>query len=158
MSFIVKATSAPKPKTSDVTKVALLYAGVLVVIAALQLFSFEGTLGVFESFWIPGGRPIAHLLAAFVITAEVFALPFLFRMKLSPLARRISMVLGWVVPAIWLSISLWLIVTVNAVSNIGLLGTVVHMLPGWWMVCLSLALGILAAWSSWGMWPFPRKK
>lgn len=158
MSIFVKATRGLGPKTPETAKVVLLYAGLLIVFAVLQLLSFDGMLRLFESFWMPGGRPFAHFLVMFIIVAEVFALPFLFRMKLSPLARGMSMILGWLVPVLWLMVTLWVLQTLNVVDNIGLLGAMIHILPGWCMVCIDLALGILAAWTSWGLWPYRRGK
>ena len=59
----------------------------------------------------------------------------------------------WLVPAVWLYIGLWLNLTVQAVDNAGILGASVTLVPGWWVVFVSLALGVLAAWSAWGLWP-----
>jgi hypothetical protein len=67
--------------------------------------------------------------------------------------RIVSMVFGWVVPVIWLGLSLWVMVTTNAITNIGFVGTVLTLTPGWWALLFSLALAILSVWASWGMWP-----
>lgn len=152
----MKATAASKPKTPEAKKAALLYACLLIIFAGLQLASFTGLLEVFEGFLMPGGQTFAHVLVMVIVISEIFALPFLFRLRLSPLARGISMVLGWLVSLLWLGIALWLVMAVNTASNIGLFGAMIHILPGWWMVFISLALGILAAWSSWGLWPYSR--
>ncbi len=157
MSFFVHTTAAPAYKTPDVKRITLLYGGILLVLALCQLFSFDDFLNLLESFWLPGGRPLSNLLAGLLVTTEIFALPFLLRMRLSPLARVLSMVLGWLVPLLWCGIALWLVLTVNAVTNIGFLGTVAKLTPGWWAVFISLALGLLAAWSSWGLWPIVRR-
>jgi hypothetical protein len=152
MKFFVPSTPAPIAKTKESRKIALFYGVLLVIFALSQLFSFDKFLDLIESFWLPGGRPASNFVAAFVVVAEIFALPFLFRMKLSPLMRIISMVLSWLVPLIWLKLSLWLLLTTNAVTNTGLLGADIQLMPGWWTVLISLSLGILAAWSSWGLW------
>jgi hypothetical protein len=68
------------------------------------------------------------------------------------------MIFGWIVPILWFKLGLWLVITENAVSNMGFLGSVVILAPGWWNVMFSLALGVLAVWASWGMWPMLDKK
>jgi len=158
MNIFTKATVAKKPKTPESQKVAYLYSFILIVFALSQLFVFDDFLTLLESFWLPGGITVAYLVGGIIVVSEVFALPFLLGMKLSPLMRIISMGLGWLVPLTWFKLALWLNLTINAVSNIGFLGTKVHLVPGWWAVFFSIALGILAAWASWGMWPFAGRK
>lgn len=158
MSIFARVSEPTKPKTENVKSVALLYAGILTVLALMQLFNFTNFITLVESFWLPGGLPFAYFLSAFIVVAEVFALPFLLRMRISGLFRFVSMIFGWIVPAAWFKLSLWLLFTTNAVSNVGLLGTTFDLTPGWWSVLFSLAMGILAIWASWGMWPKLRKK
>lgn len=158
MRFFVKATDAPKPKTTETRQVAYFYAGILVIILLCQLFTFDDFLLLIESFWLPGGAPVAHLLGGVIVVSELLALPFLLGMKLSPLMRIICMLCGWFVPFIWVFLSLWLMLTVNNVPNIGFLGTVVDVAPGWWLVFAWLAIATLAAWVSWGMWPLKSKR
>lgn len=148
-----------KPATSDtssadmwrVQMIALGYAGILTVMATLQLFEFEEFMPLVESFWLPGGVVIAALIASLIVACEVLALPFLLRMSLSPLMRYVSMVCGLLVPAGWLTIAIWLNVTHNVVDNIGFLGTKVTLPVGWWAVYMTLALLVAAIWSAWGM-------
>jgi hypothetical protein len=158
MRILDKATPAPKPKSRNVQVIAYIYAAILVVMALCQLFNFDDFVALLNSFWMPGGRAVANLAGGVMVVCEVFALPFLLGMRLSKLMRIISMVLGWLVPIGWLKLTLWLCLTVNAVSNVGFLGTVVELAPGWWAVFVSIALGTLAAWASWGMWPIKNVK
>jgi hypothetical protein len=158
MSIFVQATDAGKPKTKNVKTIALLYAVIILVFAVAQLFSFEDFLTLLDSFGLPGGSTNAQILAAVIVISEVFALPYLLRMRLSLAMRVVSMVCGWLVALIWLCLSLWVMLSVNAISNIGFLGDVMPLTPGWWTVFFSAALGILASWAAWGMWPLARKK
>ncbi|HZJ34602.1 MAG TPA: hypothetical protein VFD55_01130 [Candidatus Angelobacter sp.] len=158
MSIFVKATSAKEPRTREARNIAYMYAAILIVFVLTQLFNFDEFLALLESFWLPGGVPVAYLLGSIIVVSEVLALPFLLRMKVSPLMRIVSMILGWLVSLIWLKLALWLTLTVNAVSNMGFLGTTIRLTPGWWTVLFSVALGILAAWASWGLWPIRRRK
>ena len=157
MSAFVKVTPARKTRTKEAQQVIYLYAFILIVFALVQLFNFDDFLRLFETFSLPGGAPVAHLLGSIVVVSEVLALPFLLRMNLSPLMRIVSMAMSWLVPLLWLKLSLWLVLTVSTVKNIGFLGTTVGLMPGWWAVFFSLGLGILAAWASWGLWPLTGK-
>jgi hypothetical protein len=153
MSILVQ-TSEPAPlRTPNIREISLLYGGILVVLALAQLYSFPEMLLIVQSFWLPGDRVTAYLLAAMIVICEVFALPFLLRMRMSSAARVTSMVLGWMVAVIWTGISVWLLVTTNAVTSTGMLGDVVTIPPGGLPLMLGLAFGVLAAWASWGMWP-----
>lgn len=156
MSILVKATKAPAPRTDIAKQISLLYAAILVVLVVMQLFSFDEFLELFVSFNLPFGLAFSHALAPILIVAELFAIPFLLRMAVSPAFRYLSMFLGWLAAAIWLFISWWVAATYPDVSTIGFFGTLLDVTPGWWAVLLSLALGILAAWSSWGLWPGSR--
>lgn len=158
MSLLRKPTPAPTPKTQDVKRIATFYAILLIVLIATQLFTFDHFLQLLSTFGFPWGNQFAYFSGAFIVIVEIFALPFLLRMSLSPAFRVFSMICGWLAAAAWLKISLWLVLTEAAVSNVGFLGTVVDLMPGWWAIFIGLALGILTIWASWGMWPGKRKK
>lgn len=160
MSFFVQPTTATPPKTPNIRLISLTLAGVYVVLAVAQLFKFEAFPAVIAGFWLPGGEPTAKLVAALFVTGEIFALPFLLSMRLSPAMRVFSMVLGWLVLAGWLFLALWANLTTSVVGSMGFLGATLALPVGWWAVFFFAALGVLAAWASWGMWPafLSRKK
>ena len=141
-----------EPRTKDSKTIALFYAMILVVFTVAQLFSFEKFIPLLETFNFPGDHT-GRFVAVTLVVCGVFALPFLLRMKLSIGMRWFSMFAGWVVPAIWLFASLWVNVFQISITNAGYLGASVQLLPGWWTVAVAVALGILAVWSSWGLWP-----
>lgn len=153
MSLFAHPTPAPEPKSRDVVRISTFYAGLLVVMAVAQLFTFESFLELFDSFGLPGGTVFAYVLASVLVTAEVFALPFLLRMRISVAFRWFSAMLGGLVADIWLFVTLWVQFTAPPVETIGFLGTAVDMMPGWWAVLISTSFGILAIWALWGMWP-----
>ncbi|MCX6728490.1 MAG: hypothetical protein NTV39_01850 [Candidatus Saccharibacteria bacterium] len=153
MNILVKTTAAKKAKTKDSQKIAYTYAAVLVVMVVAQLFTFDKFIPLLVDFDLPGGVPVAHLFSALFVSAGVLALPFLLGFRLSPLMRIFSMLMGWMIPLTWLYVTLWLVFSTNSVTNVGFLGTTVKLTPGWWAVFVSIALGILAAWASWGLWP-----
>ena len=153
MSILVKATPARIPRSQQTKQISIIYAGILVIFAVTQLFTFDEFLEYFPTLNLPFNDGFTYALAAIIIVAEVFAIPFLLRMSLSPAFRWLSMLLGWFVPLFWFFISLWIIFTAPEVGSIAFIGNLASLTPGWWAVFMSLALGIMAGWSSWGLWP-----
>lgn len=158
MSILVKATPAPAARTKETQRMSYLYAGLLVVLAVTQLFTFEEFIELVPAFNLPFGQGFTYALAPLIVATEVFAIPFLLRMKLSVAFRWLSMLCGWFVAAMWTFISFWIVLTNPAVETVGYFGTLVTLVPGWWAVCVGGALCILAVWTSWGLWPGARAK
>jgi len=158
MSIFVDSTPAPAARTKNTTVVALFYALLLVAMAVAQLYGFEKFIPLIEQFGLPGGHGTAAFVAGFLVASEVLAVPFLLRMRLSPLMRVVSMVLGWLVATAWLKLSLWVVFTGVMVDTMGFLGTSVLLPAGLWAVFYSAALLVLAAWAGWGLWPIRTKR
>lgn len=157
MSIFVHSTVAPEPRTRDAATISILYAVILVTFAVAQLFTFEEFLPYVQSLHLPFGDKLSYAFAPILVISEVFAIPFLLRMRLSPAFRYLSMGLGVLAAILWIFLSIWINTSGTKVNSVGFLGDVVTLMPGWWAVFLSLSLGILAAWSSWGLWPGKRK-
>lgn len=157
MSFFVQSTPSPELKAENIKIASIALAGVFVLLAVAQLYSYEDFPDVLASLWLPGGRPLATVLAALLVVSEVLAVPFLLSMRLSPAMRVMSMVAGWLAIVAWLKIAISINLTTNATTNSGILGATIPVSPGWWMVGLFIALGALVAWVSWGMWPLSRR-
>lgn len=159
MSFLVKPSSALPPKTKLAGRVALLVAALIVLMLVGQLFTFEKFPSVIYDMWLPGvSRPQSVVVAALIVLGELFALPFLLRMRLSPAMRFLSMVAGWLTVLFWLFAVVWQNVTLTALGNAGLLGATVGLMVGWWTALLMTAVAILVAWASWGLWPLRRRR
>ncbi len=154
MSMFVKALDASTPKSEQSKQIAVLYAVILVVMAVAQLFTFDTFMELVASFHFPLPETAQFLIAPLLIVCEIFALPFLLRMRLSPAFRVLSMGCSWLVPVKWFLLTLWVVNSGQPVESIGFLGSIGELTPGWWAVLLSVSLGIMAAWSSWGLWPF----
>jgi hypothetical protein len=154
MSFFVLLTDPPRPKTKNIRSVSILLAAVFVIMVVAQLFTYED-FPTALSLVIPslsGG--LMYVAAAGIVIAEVFALPFLLSMRLSRGMRILSMMLGWLVIAKWLAFTI--LAALEGVEP-ALLGATIGLPEGWWAVFVVLSLGILTAWTSWGMWPFERQ-
>ena len=153
MSIFVKAAPASQPKTKEAKNIAIIYAAILVIMAVTQLFTFEEFIEHIQQLNLPLGEFGTYAIAPIIIVAEVFAIPFLLRMTLSPAFRYVSMFFGLVAAGLWLFVSTWLAIMNSTASTVGFLGTLVDLTPGWWAVSISFALVILAVWSVWGLWP-----
>jgi len=153
MTFFVKAEAAPAPRTPTSRMIALFYAGVLTVMAVAQLFTLDEFVELFFRFDLPVGTAIACALAPIIIASEIFALPFLLGMKVSPLFRWLSMALGWLVAFLWLFVSISVVVLRPLVDTVGFLGTALMMPIGYWAIGFSLLFAIMTVWASWGLWP-----
>ncbi len=153
MSFFVKPQPAGHSRTEIAEKIAVLYALLLVIMIIMQLFTFDDFSTLFISFNLPVGGVAIAALAPLIVVLELFALPFLLRMAVSPAFRWLSMVCGWFVAATWLSLSSATVSAYPSVETVGFLGTAAAVTPGLWALTVSLVFGIMAAWASWGMWP-----
>lgn len=157
MSFFVRSTQAPAPHSSYASLISLFLAGLLVIMAVSQLFTFEDFPAVIAQMNLPGGDAYAPIRAALIVTLEIAALPFLLSMQLSPAARVVSMLSGWAAIIAWLAASIWTNIMAEDAVNSGLLGATIPLASEWWAVIFSLALGVMAAWVSWSMWPVGHK-
>jgi len=145
-----KSQSIAKPKLLSL-QAATLYMALFFVVAALsQLFAFEAYPDVLKGYGIPFISDFALPLAALVVTLEVFAVPALLWMKLSPLMRVVSIVSGWLVLAHWLFVGVWQSLADFPIPNAGLFGAKVHLPQGWWLVSYMSILLILMAYIAFG--------
>jgi hypothetical protein len=146
MSFFVVSSSAPRAKSLSYKLVSIGLAALLVVMVTAQLFRYEEFAAVFKGL-LPG--EVASVLVALIVVFEVAALPFLLGMRLSVLARWVSMVAGWIVASGWTILGVW--TTIVDIDNSGILGATVVIHPGWWLVAFGLCLCSAMLWVYVGM-------
>lgn len=91
---MVKAQPAPKIKNTKWLTVPYLYATVLVILAVTQLMGVGG-FDFAHIKYQTAGSPVMIMIIAGL---EIFALPFLLRLSLSPLARFFSALFAVTVP------------------------------------------------------------
>lgn len=156
MSVFPKAVDAPKSRAKQAISLSLVQSGVLVVIVLAQLFSFEDYLNIFTSMYL-ADKSTTYLIASGIVAAEVLALPFLLRLKLSPAMRVFSMILLWVVSITWLSLSIFLPLNQPGLSSTGLLGGLVDVTSSR-LAIFGVIFAILTVINSWGMWPLINNK
>ena len=123
--------------------VGLGYAGVLAVLALAQLFSFEAFIDILPAALYMGFGASAALVAPLIVVVEVFSLPYLLRMAVSPALRWVSLVFGWLVPLFWLGVA---VIAGPEVANTGILGDVIA-LSATETLLLSLLMIVFAAYT-----------
>jgi len=158
MSFFVKTTVAPKPRTINSWKVSILYAIILTAAAVIQLFNFEDFLLYIQSLNFPFGSGLNYAFLPLMVVAQVFALPYLLRMDLSPLFRYVSLYLGLLAAVLWIFLAFWVVLSGAPDVSTQSTGSLMSILPGFYAIFITLALGVLAIWSAWGLWPGKRKE
>ncbi len=154
MSFFAHSSPAPRPKNKQVHVASLVLAATIITLVVAQLFTFEDFADVIARMGLPYSE-FANIRAALIVILEVASLPFLLAMRLSHLARIVSMIAGWAVVAAWTVATLW---TYGTGVNGGLLGATISLTSNWWTVLFCLALIALTAWVAWGMWPGQKTK
>ncbi|OYX41433.1 hypothetical protein B7Y94_05100 [Candidatus Saccharibacteria bacterium 32-49-12] len=158
MKYPIVATEAPALRHRFVDKIALVYAGFIVVMLLTQLFTFESWLELVVAMDITTSLGGGYLIAGLVVGIELLALPFLLRMYLSPAFRWLSMIFGWLVGALWLFFSQWTMTVTPEFENVGFFGTIVEISPGWWAIVLSFVMLAVSSVIIWGMGPELRRR
>jgi hypothetical protein len=156
MKTVVAEEAAPA-RSEPVKITALVFAGILIVMAIGQLFSFEKFIPLIGDYMLPGGERTATIIASLIVISEVFALPFLLRMRLSPLMRWVSLSFNLAIVTIWLLLGLTVMVGNIDLSNSGLIGTKVAIPGGLIQMIVTSILTALAVLSIWGLWPRNKK-
>lgn len=106
----------------------------LMLFAIIHLFRIDKLIPAVEGA-LSGNLGLTLCFVVVVILAEVFALPFLFRMKLSPLAQIVSGFLVILAPLLWSLLSLW---TYGEDVSTGQLGSFINTPSTWWLIALNL--------------------
>lgn len=156
--FFVDAVAAPQPKAKWVIPVSLGYAVVLTGMSLAQLFTLEDLIPIVNDYWLPGGAGAASLFTCVVIVAQIFALPYLLRMTISPLLRIVGAVLSFVAPLMWLGVAIYALATNRVLENGGLLGEKVPIPADGLQVAGAVILIVLAAASAYGLFELGTRK
>lgn len=101
---MIAATPAPKVVHKKFLVVPYVYALILTVLVVWQLVMFERFAPYVANYLGQGAQASAAVVSMALIGLELFALPFLLRMSLSPLARFFSASFAFVVPLAWAAV------------------------------------------------------
>lgn len=121
----------PGSKQSKTT-IGLCYAlaSIIILMVVSQLMTIEKTLPIIENYLLPGGTPTAKIVLFFSAASGVFALPFLFRMSLSPLFRIFSAILLNIFACVWLFLGIWIALNDPPLIGTGIFGSLLKPIPG----------------------------
>jgi hypothetical protein len=100
------AIDPPKVRTDYAQWAGWIAGGVLILASLLHLFRIDTFLPLLDKA-LPGGYTTAALISAIILIVEVFSVPFLLRMKLSPLMHLVSGFNAVLAPLAWLLIAIW---------------------------------------------------
>lgn len=103
---MIKATPAPKPNNTQLAFIANIYGAALLILAVAQLIAFNQFAIYVSDFLNDSMAGVATTVAAIFVGMELFAVPFLFQLPLSRLARICSATLALGVPVAWTAIML----------------------------------------------------
>jgi hypothetical protein len=154
----ITAVEASKPRSESAKIAGWVYTAILVVMALGQLYAFEKFIPLVAEYGLPGGESTATLYASLIVILEVLALPYLLRMRVSPLFRWMSLVCSVAIAGVWIKLALWAHYTDAVVENSGLLGTKVNVPVGAVSLLASVGLLALALYCAWGLWPVRTRK
>lgn len=99
-------TKPPKLQNHYGAIMGMFAAAVSIFFAVIHLFRIDMLVPLVDTYMV-GGVIIASLKVVAIVLAEVFAVPFALRMKLSPLAHRVSGALLVFAPLYWTLITIW---------------------------------------------------
>jgi hypothetical protein len=109
---------APKLRHPRGATLGWIAAGIMIVFAVIHLFRIDTFIPELSKA-LGSDRTLTLWLGSGIVFAEVCALPFLMRMRLSVLAQYVSGAFGVVVPLVWLLIAVWTYGTSVSTAQLG---------------------------------------
>ena len=100
------ATDPPKIRKTNAPLLGWIAASILIVFSLIHLFRID-TFVPELALVFGGNQTTTFWVASVLVTMEVFALPFLMRMRLSPLAHYVSGAFAVIVPLVWTLVAIW---------------------------------------------------
>lgn len=128
-----KAVKPPKLVRSYGPVLGYVAASILAVFAVLHLFRIDTLVTIINEV-LPGGTGAASIFVVVVVLAEIFAIPFLLRVNLSPLAHILSGFLVVLAPLMWTLLALW---SYGVDLSVGQLGEFIRTTSTWTLIMLN---------------------
>lgn len=133
-----QATDPPKMALPKWWLLPLVVAVINGAMALAQLASFETFAMIIGSYGLLRGQ--GALVLALIITAlEILSLPVLLKLRLSPAMRAVSAASVFLVPLLWLQLTLWPFIYSFELINAGYFGAFLSQPYGWWLILEVLA-------------------
>ena len=143
MKWKIRAIEPPKLKKPYAVTLLWILAGVMLAFALLHLIRIDKLIPVITEVL---GEAGATWFVVIAVLGEVFALPYLLRMKLSPAFRIKSGLWVLLVPLMWTCLSIW---ALGNGHSTGQFSSYISLPASWWLIALNLLwLGV----SYWVLW------
>ena len=126
----VIAYPAPKPLKPYAPILGKALAVMLTVLTLLQLIGAASTIGSLST-QLDENNGLAVTIFVFAIVSQVFAIPFLLRLKISDLARLIGGILTVVSAWIWTMVLVWSVGTDTSAAQFGFFSAISN---AWWLL------------------------
>lgn len=140
MQFPSKLSFASEKRSHVASCLSLYLVGFFVVSSLTQLVSFENLVVLFEKNSLLFISSNAAIAAALIVICEVFALPFLLKMKISRLMWWVSMSAGLISLLGWLLFCCYFSFFDHDMTNLGIFGAQIITPSGFWSVSFLVAL------------------
>lgn len=122
-------------------------AGISGIFALVHLARVDTLVPVLNK-TVPGSANWAGLLCVIIIMAEIFAIPFLLRLKLSPMAHIVSGFMAILAPLVWTMIALW---AYDTDVSIGQFSAFVDTPTSLWLILLNLVWLTFSFYTLWSL-------
>jgi len=139
------AQDPPKLRTKQGPVLGWIAAFILIAFSLVHLFRID-TFVPELSLALGSNQTLTLWVASILVSMEVFALPFLMRMRLSPLAQYVSGAFVVIVPLVWLLISIW---TFGTNSSTAQLGEFVSLPSSWVLILVNLLWLMFSYYTIW---------
>lgn len=147
MKYKITPTDPPKLQNPYGAVLGMFAAAVSIFFAVIHLFRIDMFVPLVDTYML-GGIVIASLKVVAVVLAEVFAIPFALRMKLSPLAHRISGALLVLAPLYWTLVTIW---NYGTDVSTGQFSSFVETPSGWMPIVLNLTWLVFTLATLWAL-------
>lgn len=136
MSKILPSLFPPKFSRYPIYIWALLLGICYLILALIQLFTFEKFSTVTIAFGLPGGVVTAMGIAGGMPALEILAMPYLLSMSIPPVIRYISHKCAYIVPCAWLILVIrhTMISHETPIANAGIFGATIPIGVSVWLV------------------------
>lgn len=112
------AQDPPKVRNRRGSLFGWVAAGILIIFSLVHLFRID-TFVPELAMVFDGNQTLTLCVAALLVSMQVFALPFLMRMRLSPLAQYVSGGFAVLVPLFWLLVAVWTYGSSQSTAQLG---------------------------------------
>lgn len=143
MTWKIKATLPPKLKKPYALKVLWVLAIIMIGFALAHLVRIDKLIPTIGGILTPVG---ASWFVVLVVIVEVFALPYLLQLRLSPLMRVVSGAFVVLAPLAWTCLAIW---TAGSGHSTGQFSSYISTPGSWWLIIFNLAWLSVSYWVLW---------